>query len=337
MVSFLSGAVLAQEKKEDAGKKSEPIGLSFGLDYYSTYLWRGTKFFSGDGAFIPKVSWNVMGTGLVLSVAGEIASSWVFNGFKNKPGKYAWRFDSSGSPYRRQLNFNHLAYATHSLDAGADYSYTINDAVTIGASVWYWWYFNSAGAREYARPKVEFTDIGGMHRVSYVDLSFLTTTVSIGLPIVPYINPTVSLTHDYYTGLGRGGDYYVQMGISHPFELTREVVLTPGLSAGYYYNTTARYTNYSVMWDLSGSALDTTESFAFSGETRTVTWGGVKQIRTPLKKGFSDITPSLALTFTKGPLSLNGGFSWCIVPAKTWYNGAEVHRLYAKVGIACAI
>ena len=36
------------------------------------------------------------GTGLVLSVAGEISSSWVFNGFSKKPGKYDYRIDSSG-------------------------------------------------------------------------------------------------------------------------------------------------------------------------------------------------------------------------------------------------
>ncbi len=332
IAAFLTGAVYAQDKKDDAERKGDPIGLSFGLDYYSTYLWRGTKFFNGDGAFIPKVSWNVMGTGLVLSVAGEISSSWVFNGFKKKPGKYEYRFDSSGTPMRKQLNFNHLAYATQSLDFGVDYSYTIKDAVTIGASFWYWWYFNSRNAREYARPQVD-----GLNTVSYVDISFFTTTLSIGLPIVPYINPTVSLTHDYYTGLKRGGDYYVTMGISHPFELTKEVVLTPGITAGYYYNNTAKLTRYNIMWDPAGGAPDTTAGFAYSGQTRTITYGGVKQVRTPLKKGFSDITPSLALTFTRGPISLNGGFFWCIVPSKTWYNGAEVHRLYAKVGVSCAL
>lgn len=332
MVSFISGAALAQDGKEGGEKKREPIGLSAGIDYYSNYLWRGTKFFNGDGAFIPKVSWNVMGTGLVLSVAGEIAASWVFNGFSKKPGKYEYRFDSSGTPYRRQLNFNHLAYASQSIDFGADYSYTIKDAVTIGASFWYWWYFNSRGAREYARPQVD-----GLNTVSYVDVSFFTTTLTIGLPVVPYINPTFSLTHDYYTGLKRGGDYYVTMGISHPFELTKEVALTPGLTAGYYYQTTAKLTRYNLMADPAAGALDTTASFAYSGQTRTVTYGGVKQVRTPLKKGFSDITPSLVLTFTRGPVSLNGGFYWTIVPSKTWYNGAEVHRLYAKVGASVAI
>ncbi len=332
MIAILSGAAMAQEKKDDPMKQSEPIGLSFGLDYYSNYLWRGTKFFSGDGAFIPKVAWNVFGSGLVLSVAGEISSSWVFNGFSKKPGKYDYRIDYSGGITRRQLNFNHAAYATQSLDFGADYSYTIKDAVTIGVGAWYWWYFNSRNAREYARPQVD-----GLNRVSYVDISFLTTTVTIGLPVVPYVNPTVSLTHDYYTGLKRGGDYYVTLGFSHPFEMTKEVSLTPGIVAGYYYSTSTNLTRYNVMWDAAAGALDTTTSLGYAGPVRTFTLGGVKQTRTPLRKGFSDITPSLVLAFAKGPLSLSGGIYWCIVPAKSWYTGAEVHRFYARVGATCSI
>jgi hypothetical protein len=325
-------AFAAEEKKADPGKKTEPIGLSFSMDYYSAYLWRGTKFFSGDGAFIPKVAWSAFGSGLVLSVAGEVSSSWVFNGFSKKPGKYDYRVDSSGGITRKQLNFNHAAYATQSLDFGADYSYTIKDAVTIGVGAWYWWYFNSRRAREYARPQVD-----GLNRVSYVDISFLTTSLTIGLPVVPYVNPVISLTHDYYTGLKRGGDYYVTLALGHPFELTKEVSLTPGITAGYYFSTSTNLTRYNLMWDPSAGGPDTTASLGFSGPTRTVTLGGVKQTRTPIRKGVSDITPNLVLAYARGPLTLSGGFYWCIVPAKSWYTGAEVHRLYARVGITCSI
>ncbi len=330
-VVLLFGIAFAEEKAA-AEKKSEPIGLAAGIDYYSLYLWRGTRLFSGDGAFYPKASWTIFNTGLVLSVSSEIASSWVFNGWWKKPGRYDYTLDSSGNFVRRPLNFNHAAYATQSLDFGVDYSYTVKDAVTIGASVWYWWYFNSRRAREYARPQVD-----GLNRVSYVDISFLTTTVSVGLPIVPYINPAVSLTHDYYTGLERGGDYYVQLALSHPFELTKEVTVTLGGTAGYYYSTTARLTRYNLMWDAVSGAPDTAESISHSGQTRTITWGGIRQTHTPLKKGFSDITPYLSVAVIKGPLSFSGGFYWCIVPSKTWYNGAEIHRLYARVSAAYAI
>ncbi len=332
MVSFLSVAAAAQEKKEDLEKKSDPIGISFGVDYYSNYLWRGTKFFDGDGAFIPKLAWNAFNTGLVFTAAMELSSSWVFNGFSEKPGKYDYSIDSSGRLVREKQKFNHLAYATQSLDFGVDYSYTIKDAVTVGAGVWYWWYFNSRRAGEYARPRID-----GLGMKSHVDISFVTTTVFIGLPVVPFVNPTLSVTHDYYTALRRGGDYYVQLGLNHPFELIKEAVLTPGLTVGYYYNKTAESTRYNLMMDPETMELDRTASISYSGGTRTITYEGVKKTSTPVKKGFSDITPSLSLTFTKGPVSLNGGFYWCYVPAKTWQNNADVHRFYAKLGASCAL
>lgn len=332
MLAFLSGAVMAQEKKEDPEKKSDPIGLSFGTDYYSNYLWRGTKFFDGDGAFIPKLAWNAFNSGLVFTAAMELSSSWVLNGFSEKPGKYDYSIDSSGKLVRESDKYNKFAYATQSLDFGVDYSYTFNDAVTVGAGVWYWWYFNSRHASEYAHPRID-----GLGMKSHVDISFVTTTVFIGLPIVPFVNPILSVTHDYYTALRKGGDYYVQMGLNHPFELTKEVALMPALTVGYYYNKTAESTRYTLMVDPETMDLDRTASISYSGGTRTVTLGGIKKERTPVKKGFSDITPSLSLTFTKGPVSLNGGFYWCYVPARTWQNNAEVHRFYAKLGASCSL
>ena len=340
LISAISiAALVAEEKKDGQGNGKDPVDLSVSLEYYSNYLWRGTRFFNGDGAFVPKVAWSVFNSGLILSVSGEIAASWVFNGFSQKPGRYDYSVDSSGNFVRKKLRFNSLAYATHSMDFGADYSYNIKDVVTIGAGVWYWWYFNSRHAREYARPIVEYTvpKAVGLSQVSFVDISFLSTTLTIGLPVVPWVNPTVSLTHDYYTGLKRGGDYYVQLGINHLFDVTKEVIITPAISAGYYYSTTSRLTRYSTLWDVSASGFDTTPSLSFSGQTRVITLGGVKQTRTPLKKGFSDITTSLVLAFTKGHFTLSGGFYWCFVPSKTWYNAAEIHRLYARVGATCAI
>src|SRR4030042_899890 len=235
---LIAGPGVAQEKEREAGESEKKhAGVSIGIDYYSTYLWRGTKFFNGDGAFYPKVSWSVFDTGLSLSVASEIAASWVFNGFSGKPGRYSLMFDSSGNLVRKSLHFNSLAYAPQSRDFGADYSYTIRDAVTIGAGVWYWWYFNSRYAREYARSQVD-----GLNRVSYVDISFVTMTCILGLPVVPYINPVISVTYDYYTGLKRGGDYYAQIGLSHPFELIKEGALTIGFTAGYYLSKSVQLT-----------------------------------------------------------------------------------------------
>jgi hypothetical protein len=129
----------------------------------------------------------------------------------------------------------------------------------------------------------------------------------------------------------------VQLGLNHPFEMTREVTLTPGITGGYYYSVTARLTHYNIMIDPSTGGLDTSFGRSYSGPVRTITMGGVKQVHTPVRKGVSDITPSIALAFTKGPVSLRGGLYWCIVPAKSWYNGAEIHRLYANLGATCSL
>jgi hypothetical protein len=334
MILFCAGSVLAEQTKEELAKKGEPVGLAASLDYYSNYLWRGTEFFSGDGAFVPKLSWTVFSTGLTLSVAGEVAASWVFNGWWEKPGKYDYRIDSSGNITRKNLNFNHVAYATQSLDVGADYSYTIGNSVTIGLSAWYWWYYNSRYSREYALPQVD-----GLNLVSHRDpLSFLTTTVSIGLPVVPYVNPTLSLTHDYYTAIRKAGDLYAQVGLSHPFELIKEVTVTPGITASYYYSRSVKIAHYNIMMDPTTGALDIgSPTLSYSGPVRTITMNGIKQVRIPVRKGISDLTPNIVVTYTRGPVSLRGGFYWCIVPAKSWYNGGQIHRLYANIGVTYAI
>jgi len=327
IVPFLVGIVTAQEKKEEKEvieRIIEPGILAVSLDYYSNYLFRGTEFFNGDGCFYPKASWTMFNTSLLLSVSSEIAASF---GWPKKPDEYLYGINSFGKITRKNLNFNHIAYATQSLDVGMDYSYAFKNAVTLGASAWYWWYYNSRHAREYARPQVD-----GLNMVSYVDISFLTTAVSIKLPIIPFINPTLSLTQDYYTGLRKGGDFYAQFGLSHPFKFIEEIIVTPRIMAGYYYNHTGRLTHYSLVWNPSAGTLSTTQSLAYSGPTRTITWGGIKQVHTPVRKGISDMTPNIVLTYTIKAVSLQGGFYWCIVPAKSWYTGGQIHRLYANLG-----
>ncbi|HOO71073.1 MAG TPA: hypothetical protein PK926_04860 [Spirochaetota bacterium] len=189
---------------EDAVKAAEPekedasIGLSIGLTYYSNYLWRGTYFYGGEGAFCPSVSWDIFSTGLVVSAAGEFAADYFFEG----DGRDAAGFDF------------------HSVDFGLDYSHTFADLVTIGAGIWYWYYFNSEDA------------LGS-------DASFLTAKVSLGFDVL--LSPFVSFTYDYYvdedfcTDGENKKDFYIQAGIGHEFEVTPEVAVGLGLAAGYYH------------------------------------------------------------------------------------------------------
>lgn len=317
-VMMIASSLGAQEAVEESKAPArEPAGISIGVDYYSHYLWRGTRFFGSDGAFIPALSWDVMGSGLTLGMSMELSASYFFEGFQHKPKKYY--YTDAGIPYKKQLKLIREGYLNHSLDFGADYSHTFSDAVTLGISVWYYWYFNHPRARELALPVYTEANTGYMLRSRPVDLSFQSTMLTLGIDAVPFINPVISFAHDWYTAEKLAGDFYVQFAIGHDFEMTKEVTVGIGTAAGYYYYRTGEKTRFYISYDAA------TQTFS------------PERDRSPLIKGVSDITTRIELAFTKGPISLNGGFYWVAVPAKSWYKGDTVHRYYAKVGVSCSI
>ncbi len=307
LVVMAAGYAFAQDNEES---DASAIGLTFGVDYHSEYFWRGTRYFSGDGAVLPYITWDIFNTGLTLGVAKELSMSWFWNGFQKRPEEYYLDPDGDGTTWtKKKLKNNQDAYVWHSLDFGIDYSYTIKDAVTLGASVWYWWYYNTKQSSQLANPQNEAYGLA-----SGQDWSFLTATVSIGLPIVPFLNPEISATYDYYVPLKRGGDWYVSMSIGHDFELTDYVSLGLGLSAGYYYFVSAE------------------DSFLYLDSDQNI-----QVSRTIAKKGFSDLTPSLSMTYSKDGWELSAGFNWLIVPARSWYKGDAVHRYYATLGASYSL
>ncbi len=204
MMLALAGTGFAQES---AGG-SEPLGVTARLDYASTYLWRGTYFFGGDGAFLPTVTYNVLGSGVVVSFIGEFSDGYFFEG--------------------EARNRNAVGFANHGLDFGLDYSYTFNEAFTVGAGLWYYWYFNSSTAEGTAR----------------TNLSFLSGKAFAKFDMIP-LTPTLTVYYDYYTAIQRGGDVYTTFGLGHEFALTGEVSLAVSLSAGYYYQNSAGTTSYA--------------------------------------------------------------------------------------------
>ena len=109
--------------EEDGG--AGEIGLSAGIDYMSNYLWRGTEWYGGDGAFFPSVGYAIPGTGLSLGVSAELSEDYIFEG-------------------------DTVTYGTtdvkdiHATDFGADYSYTFGEMVTVGASAWYYLMWKSS-------------------------------------------------------------------------------------------------------------------------------------------------------------------------------------------------
>lgn len=321
---IVSAPVFAQEAEKE-GPGGNGIGLGFSINYYSKYIWRGIDFYQGDGYIFPSVSWEPFSSGFKITVAAEIASSWMFNGFTKKPGNYHTRSEDyfqTFSLYRKKRQFNNYAYANMGMDFGVEYSHTFENIITLGANVWYYWYYNSKGAREMAWPAVD-----SFNKVKKWDTSYLSAAINIGLDCVPWVNPKIAVYYDYYTGYKRGGDYYVQLGFSHDFEIVKDVVsVTPAVTAGYYIGRTYGYNNYFIASlggpDLSLIPIDEGgDDFIMRQHVRP-------------KKGVSDIDPSVTLTVTKGGLTFTSGFYWVITPSRSWQFGGPVHKYYTQVGIA---
>lgn len=174
----------------DARAEESGIGLSFGISYMSDYLWRGGDWYGGDGAFFPSLSYDVLGSGFTLSVSAELAEAYIFDGTDTVPGG---------------TNVKDL----QATDFGLDYSYSIGDKVTLGASIWYFLLWDTS-------------------------LSFMTFSGSVALDFLP-LTPTLTYTHDYYTDTGDAKDFYIQLGGSHSFDLMKDVSLGLGAVMGYYY------------------------------------------------------------------------------------------------------
>jgi len=234
--------------EEDKG-----IGLTIDFSYMSDYLWRGTDWFSGDGAFFPALSFDLMGSGFTLSVAGELSEDYIFDG-------------------------NDTSKDLQATDFGLDYSYSIGTSVTLGAGVWYFLLWDT-------------------------DSSFMTFTGSAALDSLP-LTPTISYTHDYYTGPksvrgdDAGKDFYIKLALSHSFELMKDVGLDLGASAAYYH----------------------VRSFGLDLD------------------GVSDIDLSTGLSVKKGMLTYSGGFHYVIVPSKDFYGSPkDINKFYATFGVSCSI
>ena len=206
----LAIAIIAPEARaqQGDGPRQAVIGLTARLDYYSTYLWRGTYSYGGDGAFLPSLSYDILRTGAVVSFIGEFSESYFFEGEKS--------------------DRNQTAFAAHGLNFGLDYSRTLDSAVTLGAALWYYWYFNSSTSDAANR----------------TDYTFLMARGYVKMDSVP-LTPVLAVNYDYYTAIRRGGDFYVTLGVSHEFALADSVSLALSLGAGYYYQNTAKTTTYA--------------------------------------------------------------------------------------------
>lgn len=191
--------------------EASPIGISAGFEYWNNYFWRGLDFFGqGNGVIFPYLYWGIGNSGLSVMYMGQYASKTFFDGTdmeEEGAGKGLVAYEGA--------HFN-LAYKV-----------TIAEAVTIGISGWYYWFYRSEDKLGY-------------------DQSWAEGTASLTINALP-LNPTISYTHDYYVDSGatvdsagvrgegeQGRDYYVKFALSHPIELVSGSTLGLGLSAGYF-------------------------------------------------------------------------------------------------------
>lgn len=328
-----AAAALASAAADDSPPAASPqraaTGFSLTATYYSNYIWRGIEFYNRGGALTAFAAWSPEGTGLTITLGVELSADYLWNGFAPRPrsplGRGGRYYYDGAAWHRKTPKINGLAFASQTLDCGLDYSYTVGKLVTVGAGLWYFWSFNSAHANETGRPRavaavpitIAGAPAGTVTRTNYerVDWSFLTPMLSIALPALPVLNPKLTIIYDHYPAMKRSGDWYAQLALSQDFTLSPGLILTPGASAAYYYSRTARVT----YWYYDGRQ----EALGLPGLTRS---------HTPLKKGLSDLCPAVNMRFTHGMATLTAGFTWVIVPAKSWYKGGAVHRYYAQVG-----
>lgn len=187
------------------------LGLSAGVDYFGDYFWRGVDFYGENrGIISPFVNLELGRTGLSLGYLGEYSSEVAGDGATDSDK--IW----------------------YGADFGIGFSYSIANAVTIGAKVWYYWYYNSVDQNK----KINAND----H-----DESFATGTVSLAIDALP-LTPTIIYNHDYYIDdyegtRETGEDFYVQFQLSRVFHLTTEAALKLSAGIAYYNQATAELDN----------------------------------------------------------------------------------------------
>ncbi len=200
VLSMGTSAVYAQEETEKtpAPAASESIGVSFGIDYWSNYFWRGVDFYGANrGVFFPWVSYAVLDTGLAATVSGEYASEEWGDGGTNSEKGY------------------------NGIDIGLDYSYSIEKLLTIGAGAWYYWFYRSDDKLDY----------NGSFSSLYASVSF--DMLPQLTPSLTYTHDFY-MDKDATTTEERFKDFYIQLSLAQDFSVAKSSTLTVNLFGSYF-------------------------------------------------------------------------------------------------------
>lgn len=203
MVLMVSSISYAADKK---------LGISAGVDYVGDYQWRGTSFYGGAGALFPFLSYDIAGTGLVVSYAGEYGDNFL-------EGSY------TGS----------AAFIGQSADFGLAYGIKIPKIMTIDLSATYLWYYvsgNYGGDLSFLALTAQFSfDVFLSPFISYTHDLYIVEGDYIDFYIQAGISHDFKLAKNATFGLGLTYGYYhaasvddaVKMDIVGSATLTVEV------------------------------------------------------------------------------------------------------------------
>ena len=294
---------ITELKAQDS--KDSKIGLTVGIDYVSNYLYRGEYFYvnaQNSGMIAPYVSYDVFKTGLSLGIKGEVAEQW---------------FWDERDEFQNTTSFKMM----NSIDINVNYMYELKKTMSLNIGGWY-----------YSYQRVHFINTTSGYDPSYFDIYF--SAQIDALPLTPRLIVTYSyfMDDDYARGAkdvgsntwvwgngpGKNGDWYIQFGLGHSFELFYETYFDLEAMAGFYNKNSSGF--YSL---IGKTGLTPTNS-----------------------ADISDIDLSAGFTTTAGKLTLTTSFHYVIVPGTQYkyvlsnYSSTltqDMHRFYAKFGISCSI
>ena len=197
--------VYAEQKEEDS-----EIGLSFGLNYISNYIYKYYSYYRGEknngGVFIPYVNYNVFNTGLNIGIKAGIPELMI--GSRKE--------EETSAKTRKTMKYN------QSIDFNLEYEYNIENIMTLGVGAWYY------------RFKT-MQESAGLN-FSYYDYYFYCRAAE-NIPLMPIFR-VIYMTEQSHEVIPtkKMSQLYAQLGISHGFELAKETYLDLGVIAGFLHN-----------------------------------------------------------------------------------------------------
>ena len=179
------------------------IGLTFGLDYVSNYIYKDSYYFFGHetngGAFIPYAFYNVLDTGFKLGMRADLSEIWFGSDKEETPQRDIRDWQS--------INFN------------IEYVYNFEKFATIGAGAWYFRY--------------KTWDNG----VNISSFEYCLFAVLNALPLNPSLRIIYAAQggHDWIPETKLAA-VSARFGLEHSFELLNETHLNLGADAGFIHD-----------------------------------------------------------------------------------------------------